>query len=39
MVLEILRDLVVERKAKDMMEDLDDAGVPLEEYSEDEDNV
>lgn len=38
-VLEILRDLVVERKAKDMMEDLDEAGVPLEEYSEEEDNV
>jgi hypothetical protein len=36
-VLEILLELVVEKNAKDMMEDLDDAGVPLEEYSDDED--
>ena len=27
----------MERNVKDMMEDLDDAGVPLEEYSDDED--
>jgi hypothetical protein len=37
-VLEILLELVVERQAKDMMEDLDDAGVPLEEYSDDEED-
>jgi hypothetical protein len=36
-VLEILLELVVEKNVKDMMEDLDDAGVPLEEYSDDED--
>jgi hypothetical protein len=36
-VLEILLDLVVEKNSKDMMEDLDDAGVPLEEYSDNED--
>ena len=36
-VLDTLLELVVERNVKDMMEDLDDAGVPLEEYSDDED--
>ena len=36
-VLDILLELVVERKAKDMMEDLADTGVPLEEYSDDDD--
>lgn len=34
---EILQELVVEKKAKDMMEELDGAGVPLElEYSDDD---
>ena len=28
----------MEKKAKDMMEDLADAGVPLEEYSDDDDS-
>lgn len=35
-VLEILQELVVEKQAKDMMEDLEGAGVPLEEYSDDD---
>jgi hypothetical protein len=35
-VLDILQELVVEKKARDMMEDLSGVGVPLEEYSEDE---
>jgi hypothetical protein len=38
-VLDILLELVVERKTKDMMEDLADAGVPLEEYSNDEEDA
>jgi hypothetical protein len=38
-VLEILLELVIERKAMDMMEDLADAGVPLEEYNDDEEDA
>lgn len=36
-VLDILLELVVDRKTKDMMDDLDDAGVALEEFSDNED--
>lgn len=36
-VLEILRDLVVEKKAIDLMDDLDGTGVPLEDFSDKED--
>lgn len=37
-VLELLREQVVEKKDREMDEDLQDAGVPLEEFS-DEDSV
>lgn len=33
-VLELLREQVVEKKDREMDEDLEDAGVPLEEFSD-----
>ena len=36
-VLEILHDLVMKKKANDLMDDLNDAGVPLKKFSDKED--